>query len=61
MLAEQRGPVQYPDRPARMTGNVQGNTVTFSVTAAADDRFPAAAYGPAEVRFNREPTFERCT
>jgi hypothetical protein len=44
-----------------MTGNVQGNTVTFSVTAAADDRFPEAAYGPAEVRFNREPTFERCT
>jgi hypothetical protein len=60
-LTENRGPVQYPDRPARMTGNVQGNTVTFSVTAAADDRFPEAAYGPAEVRFNREPTFERCT
>lgn len=59
VLIEERGPRQE-ERPAVMSGNVDGDVVTFTVTAEADGRLPAAVYGPASVTYGRDPLFERC-
>jgi hypothetical protein len=58
-LIEERGP-RLEQRAARMFGNVDGDVVTFTVTAEAAGRLPAAVYGPASVTYGREPIFERC-
>ena len=60
VLVEERGPVQFPERPARLVGQVEGDRIVFTVESDATDRQPAVVYGPAQVIYNREPTFERC-
>jgi hypothetical protein len=60
VLADQRGPVQGPDRVAQLDGTLQGNTITFTVTVLATDTTEEQVYGPFTVVFNRQPTFERC-